>query len=105
MRRTRGRGHHGQTCRMYAAIVGLWLSGVLALLPLSFLLLLALALLHLELSALFAVAGALVVQLVVLGYDFGLAAFAVAAAASAGIRCQWKNWGEEGQYGLTSIQR
>jgi hypothetical protein len=88
MRRTRGRSHHGQTRRMYAAIVRLWLSGILALLSLGFLLLLALALLHFEFGALFAVAGALVVQLIVLGYDFGLAAFAVAATASAGIVCQ-----------------
>jgi hypothetical protein len=67
---------------MYAAIVWLCFFRCLALLALSFLLLLALALLHFEFSALFAVACALVVELVVLGYDFRLATFAVAAAAS-----------------------
>jgi hypothetical protein len=46
---------------------------------------LALALLHFEFSTLFAVARALVVQLVVLGCDLGLAGFAVTAAASTGI--------------------
>jgi hypothetical protein len=56
--------------------------GIVALL--AALLLLALGLLHLDFSPLFAVARALVVQLVVLGYDFRFAAFAVAATASAG---------------------
>lgn len=70
---------------MYAfGLVGLFfrLLGLFALLALGFLLFLALALLHFDFCALFAIAGALVVQLVVLGYDLGLAGFAVAAAAS-----------------------
>lgn len=45
------------------------------------LLLLALALLHFEFGALFAVACALVVKLVVFGYDTGFAVFAVSTAA------------------------
>jgi hypothetical protein len=55
---------------------------LVSLLALDSLLRLALALLHFDLSALFAVARALVMQLIVLGCDFGLAGFAVAAAAS-----------------------
>jgi hypothetical protein len=71
--------------------VGCVLLGVLVsvLLALGSLLLLALALLHLELSALFAVVGALVVQLVVLGGDLGLSDFAVAAAAGTGYALVW----------------
>jgi hypothetical protein len=58
---------------------------LIALLALGSLLRLALALLHFEFSALFTVARALVVQLVVLGCDLGLAGFAVAATASTGV--------------------
>jgi hypothetical protein len=77
---------HGKTRRMDTRIV--WLSlGLLlllaALLVRGVLLLLALALLCLELRALFAVARALVVQLIVLGDDLGLAGFAIAATSSA----------------------
>jgi hypothetical protein len=68
---------------MHTSIVWLCFLLLAALLQLGFLLLLALALLHLEFGALFAVTGALVVQFVVLGYDAGFAVLAVATAASA----------------------
>jgi hypothetical protein len=76
---------HGKTRRMDTRVVWLGLGLFLllaALLVRRVLLLLALALLCLELRTLFAVARALVGQLVVLGDNFGLAGFAVAAAAS-----------------------
>jgi hypothetical protein len=82
------RRHHGETGGMDASVLGLLLCfcfRLVALLALSILLLLAFALLHLELCALFSVAGALVVELVVLGYDLGFAAFAVATTAGTGV--------------------
>jgi hypothetical protein len=82
--------HHSQTCRIHSEcssfirLFGLSssLHVVTALLArLGFLLLLAFALLHFEFSLLDTVAGALVVQFLVLGCDFGFAGFAVAAAS------------------------
>jgi hypothetical protein len=73
--------HHGQTGRMNAGVL---LGGLLLLLTLSILLvqalllLLACTLLHLELGALLAVAGTLVVQFLVLGMDALPTDFAVA---------------------------
>lgn len=85
MNRALGCLHHGETRRMHARVLRLRI--FLSILTLAFLLLgrfliLALALLHLDLCALFPVAGALVMKLVVLGYNLRLADFAVAAAAS-----------------------
>jgi hypothetical protein len=77
--------HHGQTGRMNAGVL---LGGLLLLLTLSILLvealllLLACTLLHLELGALLAVAGALVVQFLVLGMDALPTDLAVATTAS-----------------------
>lgn len=81
--------HHRETRRMNS--VGCVLLSVLvsALLALGCLLLLALALLNLELSALFAVVSALVMQLVVLSGDLGLSDFAVAAAAGTAYTLVW----------------
>jgi hypothetical protein len=71
---------------MHAGVIWLRLSlffSLLAtLLVCRVLLLLAVALLHFELSTLFSVAGALVVELVILGYDARFAVLAIAAAAS-----------------------
>jgi hypothetical protein len=63
-----------KTRRMHTRVIWLWLCLLFfallsALLVCRVLLLLTLALLHLELCTLFAVARALVVELVVLGYD------------------------------------
>lgn len=79
------RVHHSQTRRVHTSGIRLRVlfDLVSALLPLGSLLLLALVLLHLDVGALLAVVGSLVVQLVVLGYDLGLSALAVAAAAGA----------------------
>jgi len=84
-RRLRSRSLHHRKTRGMDSVVRLLFFSVLVsvLLALGSLLLLALALLHLELSALFAVVSALVVQLVVLGRDLGLSDFAVATATGA----------------------
>jgi hypothetical protein len=102
--------HHSQPRRMHTGIVWLrflFFLSLAALLQLGFLLLLALALLHLEFGALFAVAGALVVQFVVLGYDAGFTIFAVTAAASAVCALVPLVWRIVGKRSLehTSIQR
>jgi hypothetical protein len=70
---------HGKTRRMDTRII--WLS--LGLLLLLLAALLVRRVLCLELRTLFAVARALVMQLVVLGDDLGLAGFAIAATSSA----------------------
>jgi len=87
--------HHSQPRRVHAKRSGLrglvccssLLSslGVIAVLlaRLGLLLRLAFALLHFEFRLLDAVAGTLVVELLVLGGDFGLAGFAVAATSCA----------------------
>lgn len=90
MSRPRRTRHHRQTSRVHAERVLLWFLGLrlllLAILVQSrVLLLLALALLHLDLGALFAVARTLVVQLVVLGYDLGFADFAVATTTGTAV--------------------
>jgi hypothetical protein len=78
--------HHSKTRWMHAGVIWLRFSLLFSLLATLLvcrvLLLLAVALLHLELSALFSVAGALVVEFVILGYDARFAVFAVAAASS-----------------------
>jgi hypothetical protein len=78
------RAHHGETGGVNTSVLGLLLLLFFGLALLAALLILALGLFHFDFCALFAVARALVVQLVVLGYDFGFAAFAVAAATSTG---------------------
>lgn len=90
--------YHGETGRVDVVVLlsrRLFLVSLGAvLLGLCFLLLLALALLELELGALLAVACSLVVQLVVFGGDFALAGVAVATTASAGRNGLVKSNGE-----------
>ena len=83
-RRRRAR-HHSQTSWVHAkgVLLGLLLLSR-GLSRLAILLLLALALLRLDLGALFAVADALLAELVVLCDDLGFADFAVATAAGTG---------------------
>jgi hypothetical protein len=90
--RRRGRTlHHSQTSRVHAKSSSLrrFFGGrliailLIALVLSCFLLLLALALLHFDFSALFAVAGAFIVQFIVFGDDLGLAGFAVTATSGA----------------------
>jgi hypothetical protein len=91
MRRRRRLGHHGQACRVHTERLsfgrllllldrGLASRSILLLL-LSLLLLPSLEFLVREFDFLDCVAGALVVQLVVLGDDFGFAILGVAAAS------------------------
>ena len=79
--------HHGQAGRMDAGVLLgclFLLTSLSVLLVQALLLLLARALLHLELGTLLAVARALVVQLLVLSMDAFLADLAVATTAGAG---------------------
>jgi hypothetical protein len=91
--RRRGLGHHGQARRVHTERLsfgrllfllnrGLASRGILLLL-LSLFLLLALKFLVREFDFLDGVAGALVVEFVVLGDDFGFAVFGVPAASCA----------------------
>lgn len=91
--RRRRTAHHCETGRIDVTVI--WLcflrrffrsSRTLALLVFGFLLLLALALLQLELGALLPVPRTLIMQLIILSCNLCFSDFAVAASTSTGIR-------------------
>lgn len=107
VRRTVISSHHGKTSRVNTDIVRLSSSFLLFPIlsaPLA-LLSRAVGLLHLELGALLAVVGALVVQLVVLGCDLFASCFVVATTAGTVMKSVYVSGMDCGMWRPTSVRR